>query len=80
MRQGKSPKQHLVTLTLSQTFDLDSSKLKEFADDDFKFYENDKKYSKGVENTVGKGEIAPYGHFLPFPLYFQKTCRPTADT
>ena len=36
----------------------DSSKLKEFADDNFKFEENDRKLSKWVENTVGKGEIA----------------------
>ena len=39
---------------------LDSSKLKEFADDNFKFDENDRKFSKRVENTVGKGEIARY--------------------
>ena len=37
---------------------LDSSKLKEFADDNFKFDENGRKLSKQVENTVGKGEIA----------------------
>ena len=39
---------------------LDSSKLKEFADDNFKFNENGRKLSKQVENTVGKGEIACY--------------------
>ena len=33
---------------------LDSSKLKEFADDNFKFDENGTKFSKRVENTVGK--------------------------
>ena len=33
---------------------LDSSKLKEFADDNFKFHENGRKSSKRVENTVGK--------------------------
>ena len=37
---------------------LDSSKLKEFADDNFKFDENGRKLSKRVENIVGKGEIA----------------------
>ena len=26
-----------------------------------------------VENIVGKGENACYGHFLLFPQYFQKT-------
>ena len=36
---------------------LDSSKLKELADDNFKFDENGRKW---VENTVGKGEIARY--------------------
>ena len=39
---------------------LDSSKLKEFADDNFRFNENGRKLSKWVENTVGKGEIARY--------------------
>ena len=36
----------------------DSSKLKELTDDNFKFHENDSKFSKRVKNTVGKGEIA----------------------
>ena len=36
---------------------LDSSKLKKFADDDFKFEENGRKFSQGVENTEGIGEI-----------------------
>ena len=39
---------------------LDSSKLKELADDNFKFDENGRKFLKWVENTVGKGEIARY--------------------
>ena len=34
------------TLTPSQMTILDSSKLKEFADDNFKFYENGRKFSK----------------------------------
>ena len=50
----------LLHLTLSQTTNLDSSKLKEFADDNFKFDENGSKLLKRVENTVGKGEIAGY--------------------
>ena len=37
---------------------FDSSKLKEFADDNSKFIEDSRKFSKRVENTVGKGEIA----------------------
>ena len=32
-----------------------------------------KKFSKRVENTVGKGEIARYEQFLLFPLCFQNT-------
>ena len=36
----------------------DSSKLEEFADDNFKLNENGRNISKKVENTVGKGEIA----------------------
>ena len=32
---------------------LDWSKLKQFADDNFKFDENSRKFSKQVENTVG---------------------------
>ena len=57
---------------------LDSSKLKKFTDDNFKFYENGRKFSKRVENTGGKGEIARYEQFLLFPQCFKKTC--TADT
>ena len=57
---------------------LDSSKLKEFADANFKFNENGRKFFNRVENTVGKGEIARDEQFLLFPLCFQKTC--TADT
>ena len=57
---------------------LDSSKLREFADDNFKFDENAREFSKRVENAVGKGEIAHYEQFLLFPQCFQKTC--TADT
>ena len=37
---------------------LDFSKLKKFADEDFKFYENGRKISKRVENTGVKWEIA----------------------
>ena len=48
--------------------------MKEFAE----FDKNGRKFSKRVENTVGKGEIAPYEQFLLFPKCFQKTC--TADT
>ena len=59
--------------TIPKRLNLDSSKLKEFADNNFKFDENCKKLS-----TEGKGEIARYEHFLPFPQCFQKAC--TVDT
>ena len=52
---------------------LDSSKLKGFADDNSKFHEYGRKFSKRVENTVGKGEIAHYEQFFLFPQCFQKT-------
>ena len=51
--------------------------MKEFADDNFNFDENGVKFSKWVENTVGKGEIAYYKQFLLFPQCFQQTY--TAD-
>ena len=63
------------TLTLSHTTILDSSKLKEFADDNFK---NGRKFFKRAENTALKGEIARYQQFLLFPQSFKKTC--TAET
>ena len=66
------------SLTPSQTKNLDSYKPKEFADDNFKLDENGRKFSKRVENTMEKGEIARYEQFLLFPQCFQKAC--TADT
>ena len=39
---------------------LDSFNLKEVADDYLKFDKIGRKFSKRVENTVGKGEIARY--------------------
>ena len=51
---------------------LDSSKLKEFSDDNFKFDENGRKFFKQVENTVGKGEIARHEQFLLFLTLFSK--------
>ena len=53
---------------------LDSSKLKEFADNNFRFDDKGRNFSTPVENTVEKGEIAHYKQFLLFPLCFQKTC------
>ena len=48
------------------------SALREFADDNFKLDENGGKFSKRVENTVGKGEIACNKQFLLFPTVFSK--------
>ena len=53
---------------------LDWSKLKQIEDDIFKFDENNRKFSKRVENTVVKGEITRYEQFLLFPQCFQKAC------
>ena len=51
---------------------LDRSKLKQSADDNSKFHETSGKFSKWVENTVGKGEIACYEQFLLFPTVFSR--------
>ena len=55
-------------------FPNDKFSLKEFLDDNFEFNENGRKFSKRVENSVGKGEIARNEQFLLFPQFFQKTC------
>ena len=68
----------LRLLTLSHTTNFRLFKLTEFADDNFKFDDNGRKFLKQVENTMGKGEIARYKQFVLFPQCFQKTC--TADT
>ena len=47
---------------------LDSSKLKEVVDNNFKSDKNDRKFSERVENNAGKGEIARYEQF---PLFQQ---------
>ena len=44
------------------------------ADDKFEFDENSRKFSKWVENTEGRREIAHYEQFLLFPQCFQKAC------
>ena len=51
---------------------LDSFKVKEFPDHNFKFDSNGRKFSYRVENSVGKGEIARNEQFLLFPHCFQK--------
>ena len=54
---------------------LDSFKLKEFADNNLKFDENNRKFSKWVENTVEKREIARHEQFLHIQQCSQKTCK-----
>ena len=49
---------------------LDSSKLKEFADDNFYFFTKmEESTLKRVEKIVGKGELADYEQFLLFPVF-----------
>ena len=59
--------------------EFQTSKLKEFAENNFEFEENGRKLSEWVENTVGKGQIACYEQFLLFPQRFQKACFPGAS-
>ena len=50
--------------------------MQEFAEDNSKFDENGRKFSKQVENTMGKGDIACNEKFLLFPLFFKAlNCR-----
>ena len=72
---------YLPFLELSKCFSpfpnntfLHSSKLKETAHNNLKFDENGGEFPERLENTVVKGEIARYEHFLLFPQSFQKTC------
>ena len=79
LQEIKSKEDLILSLTHYQTTILDDSKLKEFADDNFRFDENGRKLSKRVENIVGKGEIARYEQLLLFPQCFQKACFPGAS-
>ena len=62
-----------------ETACFNSSKLKDFADDNFKFYEKSRTLFKPVGNTMGKGEIARHEQFLLFPQCFQKPYFPGAS-
>ena len=61
----------MTNLTLSQATNFT---LLKFADDNFTFDDNGRKFVKWVENNVGKGEIARYEQFLLFLQHFQKSC------
>ena len=71
-------KENTVSLPFPKRQILDTSKLKEFADDNTEFKEMERNFSKRVENTVGKGEIARFEQFLLFLQCFQKGS--TTDT
>ena len=58
-------------LTLSQTSNFRLFQFQRVCN--FKCNENGRKFSRWVENTVGKGEIARYEQFLLYPQCFQKT-------
>ena len=63
----KSRIRHRLILTVSQTTNfIDSFKLKGFADDNFKFDKNSRKFSKWVENT-GKSRNCSLRAISPFP-------------
>ena len=66
-----------LALNLTQTRNFRHFQTKGFADDNFEFDINSRKFSKQVENNVGKKEIAHDKQFLLFPQCFQKAC--TAD-
>ena len=51
---------------------LDSSKLKQYADDTFEFDENGRKFSKQVEYTVGKRRNCSLRAISPFSTVFSK--------
>ena len=63
-------------LTHYQTTNFRLFQTEKIADDNFKLDKNDGKFSKWIENTVGKGEIARYEQFLLFPQCFQKASFP----
>ena len=58
----------VLCLTLSQTTNFRLFQTQ--ADENFKIDENGRKFSKQIENNVGKGEIACYEQFLLFPQCF----------
>ena len=68
----------IISLTLYQTINLDNSKFKELADNNFKCDKNGRKISKLAENTMGKRRNCSLLANSPLPSFFQNTC--TADT
>ena len=66
--------QHLLPLTLSQTTNFRQFQTKSLQTTILNWMKMAESSSKGVENTVGKGEIARNRQFLLFPQCFQKAC------
>ena len=54
----------MFSVLFSRLFYNNSSKLKEFADDNSKFDENGRKFSKWIENTVGKKKLLITSNFF----------------
>ena len=52
--------------------------MKQFAENNCEFDENGGQFSKRVENTVGKGEIASYEQFLLFRSIFKRLALQTS--
>ena len=69
----------LCSLTLSQTTNFRLFQTDEFADNNFKFDENDRKFSKRIENTVRKGQTALYEQFVLFQSVFIRLVRQTLE-
>ena len=65
---------HLQFLILSQTTNFRCFQSEIVCRPQFKIDENGRIFSKSVENTVGKGDVACFELFLFFPQYFLKTC------
>ena len=70
---------HLLNLPQTRNFMLGSSKLKEFADDDFKFDENER-FSKTVENTVRKEKLLVTSDFSFSNNVFKRLVMQTRKT
>ena len=51
--------------------------MKEFSDDNYKFDEHGRKFSKWIENTVGKGRNCSLRAISPFPTVFKRLVEQT---
>ena len=62
----------LLGLTLSQITNFRFFQTESTSRRHYKFYENGRKFSKRVENTIGKTEIFPHKQFFLFFTVFSK--------